>query len=194
MQEMDLVRSALVGNKEAFRTLFEANKDRIFSLTYRYLRNAEDAEDALQETFIKAYNSLDKFKIQKATSFSAWLYRISINCCYDSLRKAKRQKDKSFAALNLENISSTDCSTDPESTQMLDEIRKTLASLLNKLSPKQRMVFILRHYQQLTIREIAEDLNYSEGTVKKMLFRAFETIRKHMKKFLLEKDYEMPQI
>jgi len=194
MQEMGLVQSAQEGNKEAFRKLFEENKNRIFSLAYRYLKNMEDAEDVLQDTFIKAYYSLDKFDIQEATNFSAWLYRIGINCCLDSLRKSKRRKGKSFVVPNIEDFSSADCSTNPESTQRLEEIRKKLASLLNKLSPKQRMVFILRHYQQLTIREIAEDLNYSEGTVKKMLFRAFGTIKKHMQKFLLEKDYEMSQI
>ncbi len=191
MQEIALVQSAQEGDKEAFRKLFEDNKNRIFSLAYHYLKNAEDAEDALQETFIKAYRSLDKFNVQNATNFSAWLYRIGINCCLDSLRKSKKRKEKSSGVPNIEDIFSADCATDPESTQRLEEIRKKLASLLNKLSPKQRMVFILRHYQQLTIREIAEDLNYSEGTVKKMLFRAFGTIKKYMQKFLLEKDYEM---
>lgn len=89
---MGLVQSAQEGNKEAFRKLFEDNKNRIFSLTYHYLKNMEDAEDALQDTFIKAYYSLDKFDIQEATNFSAWLYRIGINCCLDSLRKSKKRK------------------------------------------------------------------------------------------------------
>lgn len=92
MNEIAVIRLARQGNKEALRLLFEENKKKIFSLAYQYVKNAEDAEDILQETFIKVYRSLHKLNMHDGTRFSPWLYRIGINCSIDYLRRKKKER------------------------------------------------------------------------------------------------------
>ena len=191
MDDIAVIQSAQEGNKEALRLLFEENKQRIFSLAYQYVKNAEDAEDILQETFIKAYKALDKFDYRNGASFSPWLYRIGINCSIDYLRRHKKGKEKYRDMVDIDNISSGNLDSDPEHTRRKREIREKIDQTLDRLSAKQRMIFILRHYQQLSTKEIAEYLKCTEGSVKKQLFRAVQAIKQHLKSFVLEKDYEM---
>ena len=194
MDEIVLVRLAKDGDKEAMRTLFEENKKRIFALAFQYTKNAEDAEDILQETFIKAYRFLDKFDFQNGLSFSPWLYRIGINCSIDYLRRQKKDKDKNSEFEGLENISSNDADSDPEHVRHRKEIKERIDHVLNKLSGKQRMVFILRHYQQLSTKEIASYMNASEGSVKTQLFRAVSAVKESLRGLIMEKDYEMQEL
>jgi len=194
MDQIAIIQQAQEGNKEALRLLFEENKQRIFSLAYQYVKNAEDAEDILQETFIKAYKSLDKFDYRNGTSFSPWLYRIGINCSIDYLRRHKKGKEKYRDMDDIDNISSGNSDSDPEHTIRKQEIREKIDHTLNRLSARQRMIFILRHYQQLSTKEIAEYLKCTEGSVKKQLFRAIQAMKQHLKGFILEKDYEMQKI
>lgn len=194
MNEQTVIQLAQEGNREAFRQLFEDNKNKIFSLAYQYTKNAEDAEDILQETFIKAHHSLNKFRIQEETNFSSWLYRIGINCSIDHLRKNKIKKNSYFDANNLQSGPPDNDHSNPEYSGHLKEVRKSLEQILNKLPTRQRMVFILRHYQQLNVKEIAEYMKCSEGSVKKQLFRAFSVIKKHFRGLVLESSYEMQKV
>jgi RNA polymerase sigma-70 factor (ECF subfamily) len=194
MEEIAVIQLARDGNTEALRLLFDENKKRIFSLAYQYVRNAEDAEDILQETFIKAYNSLDKFHLQDGASFSPWLYRIGINCSIDHIRRNKRRKEHSSQIDNLENISSHNSNSDPEETRGKTEMREKINQTINKLSGRQRMIFILRHYQDLTTKEIAEYLSCTEGSVKRQLFRAVQAMKQHLKGLVMEKGYEMQEV
>ncbi len=194
MEEIAAIQLARDGNTEALRLLFDENKKRIFSLAYQYVRNAEDAEDILQETFIKAYNSLDKFHLQDGASFSPWLYRIGINCSIDHIRRNKRRKEHSSQIDNLENISSHNSNSDPEETRGKTEMLEKINQTINKLSGRQRMIFILRHYQDLTTKEIAEYLSCTEGSVKRQLFRAVQAMKQHLKGLVMEKGYEMQEV
>ena len=191
MNETEIVQLAQKGDTQAFRQLFEDNKRRVFTLAFQYTKNKEDAEDILQETFIKAFHSLDKFKAQDDTNFSSWLYRIGINASIDHLRKNKMKKDNYIDSDQLPNISSVDGFSHPEHSVRIKEIRTKLDLTLNKLPKGQRMVFILRHYQQLSVKEIADTMKCSEGSVKKQLFRAFQMIKKHFKNLFQEDNYEM---
>lgn len=194
MNEIAAIKLAQQGNKEVLKVLFEENKKKIFSLAYQYVKNAEDAEDILQETFIKAYRSLHKFNTQDGMSFSPWLYRIGINCSIDYLRRNKKRKEKNSHVNNLENISLSNTTSNPEHVRGQKEIREKINQSLNKLSGQQRMVFILRHYQEFSTKEIAEYLNCTEGSVKKQLFRAVSALKEHLKGLILEKSYEMQKI
>ena len=196
MDELALVRLAKDGDKEALRTLFEENKKRIFALAFQYTKNAEDAEDILQETFIKAYRFLDKFDFQNGQSFSPWLYRIGINCSIDYIRRHRKDRGKSAETENLEldNVSSNDSGSDPEHIHQRKEIREKIDQVLNKLSGQQRMVFILRHYQQLSTREIAGYMNTSEGSVKTQLFRAVSAVKESLRGLIMESNYEMQKV
>ena len=191
MNEIEIVQMAQQGDTHAFRQLFEENKRRVFTLAFQYTKNKEDAEDILQETFIKAFHSLNKFKAQDDTNFSSWLYRIGINASIDHLRKNKMKKDNYIDSDLLPNITSDDGFSQPEHAIRIKEIRTKLDLSLSKLPKGQRMVFILRHYQQLSVKEIADTMKCSEGSVKKQLFRAFQMIKKRFKSLFPEDNYEM---
>ena len=194
MENSAVVQSAQQGNLEAFRQLFDENRQRIFATAYKYVKNTEDAEDILQETFIKAHQSLQKFRISDETNFSAWVYRISINTSIDLLRKNKKMKDTGINSNNFDNISSNNEDLNPEVTTSKQDIREKINSVLNRLSARQRMIFILRHSQQLSTKEIAEYMNCSQGSVKKQLFRSISVIKDHFKTIFPEKNYEMQKI
>jgi RNA polymerase sigma-70 factor (ECF subfamily) len=194
MNERAVVESAQQGDTEAFRMLFEQNRQRIFSLAYQYTKNAEDAEDILQETFIKTYNFLDKYQTENDANFSSWIYRIGINCSIDYLRRKKRTRHDFSDWDKVEKTYSDDNHSNPEQSARLEELRERISVLVEMLSPRQRMVFILKHYQQLSIKEIAELLDCSEGSVKKQLFRAISSIKNPLKKLLWEKDYGLQKI
>jgi len=191
MDERNIIRHAQEGDKEAFRTLFEENKNLIFSLAYRYAKNMEDAEDILQDTFIKAYHSLHTFQLQNYSTFSSWIYRICINCSIDFLRKNKKRKQSSDQNVEIQDVPSSHPSMDPESPKNLDDVQEKLNHVLEQLSSRQRMIFILKHYQEMSTREIAEYMNCSEGSVKKQLFRAVTLVKENFKPFISEKNYEL---
>jgi len=193
MTEKAVVQSAQQGSMEAFRMLFEQNRKRIFALAYQYTKNREDAEDILQETFIKTYNYLDKYKVESDSNFSSWVYRIGINCSIDYIRKKKNKKED-FTDWDMREKTIRSENSNPEHTVGLEQLREKISNLVEGLSPRQRMVFILKHYQQLSIKEIAEYLDCSEGSVKKQLFRAVSAIRSPLKKYLWEKDYGLQKI
>jgi len=173
--------------------LFEQNRKRIYALAYQYTKNKQDAEDILQETFIKTYNYLDKYKVENDSNFSSWIYRIGINCSIDYLRKKKNKKED-FSDWETREKTLPSRHPNPEDTIGLEQLREKISHLVESLSPRQRMVFILKHYQQFSIKEIAEYLDCSEGSVKKQLFRAVSAIRSPLKKYLWEKDYGMQKI
>ena len=196
MDEQTVIESAQNGNTEALRLLFEDNRQKIFSLAYQYVKNVEDAEDILQETFIKAYRSLDKFQSQNSARFSPWLYRIGINCSIDFLRRNKNRRLKHSDPDDLDNLSSGSGgpSSEPENTRDRKEIREKIDQTLNRLSGRQKMIFILKHYQELTTAEIAEYLNCSEGSVKRQLFRAVQSVKQHLRSLIMEDRYEMQKV
>lgn len=194
MDEIALVQSAQEGDLDAFRQLFEENKHKIYATAYKYLRNKEDAEDILQDTFIKAYQSLNKFRTDADTSFTSWLYRISINSSIDYIRKTKKMRNNNFDSDNIDNISSNHKSFDPEHATRLRDVREKIDHVLNRLTAKQRMIFILKHYQQLSIQEIAEYMNCSQGSIKRQLFRVVSAMKEHFKSLIPEGSYEMQKI
>jgi RNA polymerase sigma-70 factor (ECF subfamily) len=191
MDETGLIRMAQGGDTGAFRALFEDNRQQVFSLAYHYLKNPEDAEDVLQETFIKAYHSLHRYNPDKGASFRGWLNRICVNASIDALRKSKVRDAYSLDAQEAANVHANPHHSNPEKTAQNKEIREKIDQVLDKLSPKQRMIFVLRHYQEYTTREIADYLNSSEGNIKKQLFRAIEILKKRLKRFILEDGYGM---
>jgi len=194
MNETNTIRHAQEGDREAFRKLFEENKNLIFSLAYRYTKNMEDAEDILQDTFIKAYHSLHTFQLQNNSTFSSWIYRICINCSIDFLRKNKKRKQSSDQNVEIQAVPSSHFSTDPESPRKLSDVQEKLNQVLEKLSTRQRMIFILKHYQEMGTKEIAEYMNCSEGSVKKQLFRAVSVVKENFRQFFPEKNYELQKI
>ena len=191
MEASQIVQQAREGNHAACKSLFETHRQKIFALAYNYLRNVEDAEDVVQDTFIKAFQSLPKSGVYKETDFSAWIYRIGVNRSIDLLRKNKLMKNKYMEALNEDNPFNQPGGSNPEDAQRAKEIREKLNQSLLRLSPKQRMIFVLKHFQQLTIKEIAECLDCSEGSIKTHLFRIIAVLRKYLHPLIMEESHEM---
>jgi RNA polymerase sigma-70 factor (ECF subfamily) len=189
MEILDLIQNAQQGDREAFSMLFEENKKMVFGLAFNYTKNKQDAEDILQDTFIKAFNGLKKFQLKKHASFSSWLYRIGVSCSIDFLRYKKRMK-KSISDWELMDRTSSE-GRDPEENASREDLKKKIERLVDDMPPRQKMAFVLKHFQQLKIKEIAEYMGCSEGSVKKQLFRGVENIKGSLKKLVWEKDYEM---
>jgi len=194
MDDRGLVQSAQQGDTDAFKYLFKEHKRRIFGLAFHYTKNAEDAEDILQNTFVKAYHSLRKFDIQDYANFSSWLYRIGINCSIDHLRRTKRLRENIEQGGDIMDFSAPDHNSNPDNSHHKKEIRDRIEQVLGTLTKRQRMIFILKHYQEMSTKEIAEYMNCSEGSVKKQLFRTVSAMKKHFRHFQPEANYEMQKI
>lgn len=171
--------------------LFETHRKKIYALAYQYTRNVEDTEDIFQDIFIKTFNSMHTFKLNEHTNFSSWLYRIGINCSIDFIRKNKKRKEHRAGEMDIQNIAHPEDSNSPDRSQRNREIRESTDAVLKTIAPRQRMVFILRHYQQMSIKEISEYLNCTEGSVKKQLFRAIEIFKKRLRHLIPENTYGM---
>ena len=191
MDEQASIRLAQAGDQAAFRRLFESHRQRVFSLAYRYVRNQADAEDILQDTFIKAYHALSLYASDKGLNFAVWLNKICVNASIDALRKNRGRYRQALEHEEVADMPAPPHSSDPEASARNREVREHIDRALTGLSPKQRMIFTLRHYQEYSIREIAESLDSTEGSVKKHLFRAVESLKKRLRRFVAEDGYEV---
>jgi len=182
-----VILSAKKGNGSAFRELYENYYEMIYRLAYRYSKSQQDAEDIMQDTFIKAFKGIDKFDFSISTNFSAWIYQIGIHCSIDYLRKRKKRKagqTESLADIHSEP-EAQDCS--PEKSAIANQTISQVKNALNILSPKQRIIFDLRHLQHLAIKEISDRLQCSQSTVKKQLQRAVSKLRNQLEPLWGEK-------
>jgi RNA polymerase sigma-70 factor (ECF subfamily) len=189
MDEPALISQARTGDTGAFRALFDAHYAKVFRLAQRYVGNTSDAEDVLQDTFVKAYHGLAGYNPAKAQGFSAWISRICVNCSIDALRRGRTWPKVSLEEDPMMDPPSQTPESDPERTARNREVRARVEDALAKLAPRQRMVFTLRHYEGYTLREIAGMMNVTEGSVKRQLFRAVETLKRRLRRFALEDGY-----
>jgi RNA polymerase sigma-70 factor (ECF subfamily) len=169
-----LLRGAAAGDREAFKTIVSLHQQQVFLLAYSVLRNREDALDIVQETFMRLYQKIDVY--EKEGNFRAWLLQIAKNLCIDYYRKhyAKRRDLESEKPLDELVLASSDSSADPTSS----DLRRVVSHGLEQLGDRQRMVFVMKHYNGLDYREIAEILNVRLGTVKSLHFKAVRNLRR----------------
>ncbi len=172
-----IILLAKEGDESAFRELYENHYEMIYRLAYRYSKSQEDAEDIMQETFIKAFKGIKKFDFNISTNFSAWIYQIGYHCSMDYHRKRqKRKADKTESLTDIHNDpKATD--TSPEKSVIANQTISQIKNALNVLSPKQRIIFDLRHLQHRALKEISDILECSQSTVKKQLQRAVSKLR-----------------
>lgn len=168
-----LVQRIREGDREAFKTLTSLYQRKVFLLAYSFFRNRDDALDIVQETFLRLYQKADMY--QEGRSFQNWLLQITKNLCIDYYRKHYRhegvtQRDKPVEELNL---TSDDPSLRPDSLGLND----AFTECLEKLSERQRMIFVMKHYNQLKYREIAQILDIAVGTVKSLNFKAIQNLK-----------------
>ena len=182
----DLVERAQGGDREAFGALVLAHQQFVYNLAWRALGDAHEAQDAAQEAFLRAWQALPSFRGQ--AQFRTWLYRIVTNVCLDHLRRrqARPEDQAPEIHLNRQDEGSRDFfefqrelrpGLDPERRLMGNEIRTRIAKAMERLSPRERVVFEMKHYQGLKLRAIGDALGTTEETVKNSLFRATRKLR-----------------
>ncbi|MFA5093630.1 MAG: RNA polymerase sigma factor [Candidatus Omnitrophota bacterium] len=185
--ELRLIERARNGDREAFNLLVDLYRERAFSVAFGFTGNTEDAKDALQEAFVKAYISIINFR--GSSSFYTWFYRILVNQCKDLLRKRgiiKRVFSASLPGPYGEEpaVEAVDTSRGPFDRVLDLETKRLIGEAVDKLPAKQKSVFILRHIEGMKMDEIARVVGCSESTVKVHLFRAVRGLRCRLTKSL----------
>ncbi len=183
-EDRDLVMYAQNGDVDAFERLVERYDRRVLSLAFSFTRNSDDAKDIYQETLIRAYNSIRKFQMK--SEFSTWLYRIASNVCISFKYKQRRSMDLFTKESETEDEQPDSRSDSPghdpvEGEFLRAELAKQIEHALGKLSPMQRLVFTMKHYEGYLLREIAALTNCTEGTVKKHLYVAVRRLQRELR-------------
>ena len=169
------------GDRAALRQIFEAHKREMYGLALGYTGNHHDAEDVVQESFYKFYRTLARFRGE--AKVGSWLYRITVNVCLDRARKHQpllAKRDSEDEPDPMDAVADSDPRQDPERMRQSGELRHKIRNAVAGLSPLERSVFVLRHYRELPLLEIARVIERSEGTVKNVLFRALRKLRNQL--------------
>ena len=185
LNDTDLIIQAQKGNQNAFEELVYRYDRSVLSIALKYSNNEDDAKDLYQEVFIRVYRGIKNFRFQ--SEFSTWLFRITTNVCLSYKSRSKEHLrvsiDKDFDDEENEYSTTKELVYDgssPEDISSGKNLGEMVNAAIESLSPKQKMTFVLKHYEGYKIREIAEMLNCKEGTVKKYLFDATKNLRKKL--------------
>ena len=191
LEEAKVIEKARSKDSAAFSVLVKQYEERMLHVAYSFLRNREDARDVTQEAFVKAYESMDKFK--GGSSFSTWLYRIVVNQCKDHLRKKSVRRHLAFVVREPEEegerAEDRVVSRQPDAfDQMVSyEMGQAIRDASEQLPDQQKSAFILRYFEGLSLNEIADTLRLSEGAVKAHLWHAAQKMQKQLAGFVPER-------
>ncbi len=180
--EQSLIRAAQGGDSAAFEQLVRSYDANVLRMAYNLLHSEEDARDVYQEAFLRVYRKLPDFRFDCA--FSTWLYRIVANLCLDQIRKRKVRKEEAASVETpggevdrLQFIPERRADVDPQRQLMSTEVNNRIQEVLSRLTPRERLVFEMRHYQGMRLRAIGESLGVTEEAAKNCLFRATQKMR-----------------
>ena len=187
IEDDDLIREAQAGERTSFDALVRRYDQSVLRLALHMLGNEQDAQDVHQEAFIKAYRHLANFRFE--CSFYTWLYRIVTNLCLDQLRRRKSRREDPSTVLDasgdemdlMANVSDDRAMANPARELERKVMAEQIGAALDKLTPRERTVFELKHYQGLKLRTIGEMLSTTEETAKNTLFRATRKLREQLK-------------
>jgi len=183
IDDSTLVREAQRGNRAAFEELVRHYDQAVLRLAMHLTGSEHEAQDIYQDAFLKAYRSVGTFRFE--CSFYTWIYRIVTNLCLDHLRKKQVRKEDAPVATDsqgeqydvLEQVADGRAMSNPERDLMRRELGGRISRALEKLTPRERMVFELKHYHGLKLRTVGEILHTTEETAKNTLFRATQKLR-----------------
>ncbi len=182
MDESELIRSAQKGDQDAFEQLVRLHDQNVLRLAFNLLRSAEDARDVYQEAFLRVYKNLGNFRFD--CSFHTWLYRIVTNLCLDALRKRRVRREESTVVETsdgyldrMDTVEEQRAQADPQRQLLSNQLGERIQDGLAGLTPRERTVFEMRHYQGLRLKNIGEILGTSEEAAKNCLFRATQKMR-----------------
>ena len=188
IDEAGLIRAAQGGDRPAFDQLVRAYDHSVLRLANNMLRSPEDARDVYQETFLRVYRNLHTFRFD--CSFHTWIYRIATNLCLDQLRKRKVRREEPAVLETadgirdrLDSVPEQHVDGDPQRNLYSGQIRRKVREALNELTPRERMVFELRHYEGLRLKNIGEIVGTTEEAAKNCLFRATQKMRVALEEF-----------
>ena len=181
--EAELIREAQAGSRAAFDALVRQYEHQVLRLALHLTGSEHDAEDIYQDAFLKAYRYIGNFRFE--CSFYTWIYRIVTNLCLDQLRRRKTRREDHAVVIDragdeidvLASISDNRSFSNPARELDRKQLGEKIQTALGKLTPRERMVFELKHYQGLRLRTIGEILNTTEETAKNTLFRATKKLR-----------------
>ncbi len=174
-----IVQQVLSGDVDAFRSLVERHSRRVFAMAYRMTGNENDADDIVQDAFTKAYRQLNKF--ESRANFGTWLYRIAANCALDHLR-SRKVRDEVDQPLDDRGTSVLDVipatRESPDVHVQGREIREQITAALGQLTVAERAAFVMRHFDDMPIREVGAALKLKDNATKNTIFRAVQKLRK----------------
>jgi RNA polymerase sigma-70 factor (ECF subfamily) len=170
------------GDSEAFRALVERHGRSIFRVAHRMTGNPQDAEDVVQEAFLRAYRQLGRFEAR--ANFGTWLHRIAVNCAIDLIR-ARPRRESVHEPEDLEAMSAdTHAADTPERLMFSAQIQARVLAAMDRLSPMERAAFVLRHFEGLSIDEISRALSLRTNATKHSIFRAVRKMRLALEPFV----------
>jgi RNA polymerase sigma-70 factor, ECF subfamily len=176
-QDVPLARD---GDEAAFRRLVERHSRAVFQLAFRMTGSEPDAEDIVQDTFLKAYRQLRRF--ESRSSFRTWLHRIAVNCSYDLLRRRPRQQAEALDARDQDGVPAlaveADAATRPDRLAFSSEVQRRVQSAMDGLTPAERSAFVLRHMEGRSVEEIGSMLGLQVSATKHSIFRAVQKMRR----------------
>jgi len=179
IEEEALIEAAQKGHEEAFEKLYIRHREAIADLAFRYLGNFQDAEELLQDIFVRAFKAIKHYRPLPDARFFSWIYRIGINCALNFIRKRKRVASRNDPEVR-EICVETEQALRPETQYANREIREAFHIGMEALSPKQKMIFILKNSDGMSTAGVAAYLKCSEGSVRKQLHRAVVKLRKEL--------------
>jgi RNA polymerase sigma-70 factor, ECF subfamily len=182
MDESALIRAAQAGDELAFEQLVRLYDQNVLRLALNLLRSPEDANDVYQEAFLRVYRNLNSFRFD--CSFHTWLYRIVTNLCLDALRKRKVRREETTVVETsdgvldrMDTVEENRAEGNPQRRLLSQQLQARITHVLADMTPRERMVFELRHYQGLRLRAIGDVLGTTEEAAKNCLFRATQKMR-----------------
>ena len=178
--EQKLIARASGGDPAAFNQLMAMHEKRMYAVALRMFANREDAQDCLQEAMLRVYRAIGSFKGQ--SSFSTWVYRITMNTCLDELRRKKNRPNTSLDNLLDQGWSPSDGDNAPERSAIQSETRAQLAGAIRELPEDMRSAIVLRDVQGYSYDEIAQMLDVNVGTIKSRISRGREKLREKLSK------------
>ena len=183
------VERTLAGDRDAFRALIERHSHNVFRLAYRMTGNRQDAEEVVQEAFLRAYQKLGQFAAR--ANFGTWVYRIAANYAIDRMRQRKKEEARKVEPVVREQGTENDpvalvrdAAPTPERLAHNIELRKHMEIALAALSHSERTAFVMRHWEGCAIEEIAAVLESSSGAAKNTVFRAVQKLRVALRPFV----------
>src|SRR5579863_3670658 len=197
IDECSLIREAQGGSHAAFAQLVHSHDETVLRVALRITGSQSEAQDIYQEVFLKVYKRLDCFRFD--SSFSTWISRITANTCLDYLRKARHRRESNTIKASLDGIgqdlldqvADDRPANDPERELLRQELREWILCGLKRLTPQERMVFDMKHFQGMKLRAVGEILNISEGSVKTSLLRATRKLRLHLAGYTRQENSSM---